>query len=187
MLQWSRDRSREIRRLAAMGAIGLAAVVAAGCGNITTPASSSTSSTSTSSSTTTGTTGTTTKTGTATKAGTTATNGTIIPVATLKAQYTAKGSATLSAGKALTMTVGDFYFKPNTLSVTKGTKVDIHVTNHSALPHTFTLPAWHVNVPLPTNKTTTVKFTAAHKGTFYFYCSYPGHVQGGMVGKITVH
>lgn len=176
MSEWSKQWSKGVRRLVAVGALGLATVVVAGCGNITTPASSSTSSTSAASSpATTGTTGTT---------GTTAA---IIPVATLKAHYTNKGSATLSAGKTLSMTVGDFYFKPNTLTVAKGTKVDIHVTNHSALPHTFTLPAWHVNVQLPTNKTTAVKFTAAHKGTFYFYCSYPGHVQGGMVGKIIVH
>ena len=181
MSEWSKKAPR--LRLAA-AVLGLAAVVAAGCGNITTPVSSSTSSTaSTSAPATTGTTGG--KGGGTT--GAAAGGGVVIPVATLKAHYTAKGSATLSAGKTLSMTVGDFYFRPNTLTVAKGTKVDIRVTNHSALPHTFTLPAWHVNVPLPTNKTTSVTFTAAHKGTFYFYCSYPGHVQGGMVGKITVH
>lgn len=84
------------------------------------------------------------------------------------------------------MQVTEFKFTPNTLDVTKGTPVTIHIQNTGALPHTFTLPAWGVNHVINPGTSATVHFTPSATGTYYWYCAEPGHAQLGMVGKIVV-
>ena len=102
------------------------------------------------------------------------------------AHYTAKGTATLAAGKPLDMTLGTMDFSPNTLTVAKGTAVTINIKNSSALGHNFSLDAFHVSQNIDAGGSATVTFTPDQAGTYYFYCNVPGHAQAGMVGKLTV-
>lgn len=105
------------------------------------------------------------------------------------AQYYHRRGApvTVSAGQALTISTGDFYFDPNTLTVlAPGTQITLRIRNYTPMRHTFTLPAAGVNAVLYHGLTTTVRFSAPAAGTYSFYCSEPGHAQQGMVGELVV-
>ena len=93
----------------------------------------------------------------------------------------------VGAGQAVTISTGDFYFDPNTLTVAApGTQVTLRIRNYTPMRHTFTLPVAGVNAVLHHGLTTTVRFAAPAAGTYYFYCSEPGHAQQGMVGELVV-
>jgi len=102
------------------------------------------------------------------------------------AYYRVNGTALLAGGSALAMTANDFMFTPDTLTVKSGTPVRLRVRNVSQDAHNFTSPALGVSVALPAGKTTSVAFTPTRPGVYWFWCSLPGHVQAGMVGKLTV-
>lgn len=64
-------------------------------------------------------------------------------------------------------------FTPDTITVNQGDTVVIHFYNtHDDTPHTFTLPAYNLNVNVPADQNKTFSFTAAQAGTFVFTCSY---------------
>lgn len=103
------------------------------------------------------------------------------------AYYKVNGTATVTAGKPLTVDMGDLWFKPNTITVAKGTPVTIDLVNTaSSTTHNFSLDAFKVNVTVNAGAKGTAKFTPTQAGTYYFYCNVPGHAQGGMVGKLIV-
>jgi len=159
----------------AAGAMVALAVLVAGCGGITTKSGGGTSSTSASS----------------TSSTSSSTGGNTAGLVSysqsqVASYYKANGSATVSAGQTVDITAGDLYFQPNTLTVTKGTKVTLSIKNAGAIEHTFTLPPFHINVVLQPGQSQTVSFTPTTSGTYYWYCAVPGHAQAGMVGKITV-
>lgn len=139
-------------------------VAVAGCGNITTPDTGSSVSNSTAAS----------------------TGGVVDTGAQYASHYTANGTATITAGQPLTITLGTMDFKPNTLTVAKGTAVTLKLVNSSALNHNFSLDPFHVSQNADAGQTVSVSFTPDQSGTFYFYCNVSGHAQAGMVGKITV-
>lgn len=164
-----------IKRLAAGATVAFTIGLAAGCGNITTPATSAPSAT-----------------GSATSSGVGSDSGTVATPAVDTGSkyanfYKPKGTpVTVTAGQAVTIDVGNLYFDPNTLTVTKGTKVTIDLNSSVTLPHNFTLDAFNINQNIGANAKTSVSFTPTTAGTYYFYCNVPGHAQAGMVGKLTV-
>lgn len=100
--------------------------------------------------------------------------------------YRPVGTAQLANEQPRIITAINFGFRPNTLLAPKGTHVVLDVTNASTIPHTFTLPAFGVNVDLPAGQTVTVQFNAKKSGVFYFSSTNPGDAEQGMVGKLTV-
>jgi|GEM_PF-2501479 len=177
-----------IRRLAAGMAVALTLGLVAGCGNITTPATSSTSSASGASATS----GAAAPASSASSAATSASSpATVYTTSQLAAAYQKVGvkgtPVTVTAGKTVSMQAKDLYFSPNTLTVAKGTKVTISLSNQTPLEHTFTLTAFHINQDLTASGgTATVSFTPTAAGTYYWYCAIPGHADSGMVGKVVV-
>ncbi len=82
---------------------------------------------------------------------------------------------------------GDFYFRPDALTVRPGTRAELAITNVSTEPHSFDLPALGVRLALPPGRTEAVAFAApARAGTYYFWCQSPGQADAGMVGRLTV-
>ncbi len=170
-----------------MAALVLAALVlAAGCGTprrIPMPNSSSTSGVSSTSSQGS-------SQGSSSTAGTTTTSSATQANGAQYAQYfTVKGTpVTVKVGVAVSMTANDFYFSPNALTVKMGTTVHLDIDNVASEPHNFNLPAFGVNtMNLPTGTTTKVTFTPNRAGTYYFWCSLPGHAEAGMVGRLIVN
>jgi len=75
-------------------------------------------------------------------------------------------------------------FTPTQITVNQGDTVTIHFFNtHSDTHHTFTLPAYNLNIDVGPNQNKTFTFTATQAGVFVFTCSY--HVPT-MRGQLTV-
>jgi plastocyanin len=106
---------------------------------------------------------------------------------------TSSSTTAPATGGASTLSVaanpeGQLSFEPTSLTAKAG-KVSIDFTNKSALGHNLTVEssAGAVVGATPTfegsSKTLEVTLKA---GSYKFYCSVPGHRQGGMEGTITV-
>ena len=72
------------------------------------------------------------------------------------------------------MTVMRSQFMPDTLHVTKGDKVILHLTNVEETPdatHGFAIPRYNINVSLDPGECATVEFIADAEGAFAMYCT----------------
>lgn len=72
------------------------------------------------------------------------------------------------------MSVVRSQFKPDTLHVTKGDKVILHLTNIEETPdatHGFAIPRYNINVSLDPGECVTVEFVADAEGAFAMYCT----------------
>lgn len=79
----------------------------------------------------------------------------------------------------------NYGFSPKTITVKQGETVKLNLVSEDS-PHTFTIDELSVNQQFTYGKDATVMFTASEKGTFQFYCSVPGHKEGGMIGTLIV-
>lgn len=77
------------------------------------------------------------------------------------------------------------WFSLKEISVNKGDLVRIKVTNTKGT-HDFTLDEYNIKKMTPLNEEIIIEFTADKAGEFEYYCSVPGHRQGGQVGKLIV-
>ena len=62
----------------------------------------------------------------------------------------------------------------------------IEVVNAGFSQHDFSVDEWGMNEPLSSEPITITIPEDAEPGDYEFYCSVPGHREGGMVGTITV-
>lgn len=83
----------------------------------------------------------------------------------------------------ISLTSGNLFFSPKTLTLTKGQPVRITIKNTGT--HTFTIDELGVNVSLR-GSSATVEFTPNLTGTFEYYCAVPGHRSAGMEGSLNV-
>ena len=107
-----------------------------------------------------------------------------------------------SAG-SINVNLTEFKFTPDTFSVTARSNVNISLTNSGSVQHTFVIMKagttakspfddsqksnifWTVSVD--PGKTVNTSFTApSDAGDYQVVCDLPGHLEGGMVGKLTV-
>jgi plastocyanin len=103
---------------------------------------------------------------------------------------TSSAASTAGAGSSLSVAAdsgGQLKFDKTALTAKAG-KVSIDFTNMSSIGHNLTVEGSAGDVgATPTfeggSKTLAVSLKA---GTYKFYCSVPGHRQGGMEGTITV-
>lgn len=88
--------------------------------------------------------------------------------------------------KTITIDAGSFYYKPNVITVKKGTKVKIVMTSKDMM-HDFNIDELKVKIPVTkAGNTATVEFTADKVGTFEYYCSVGQHRKNGQVGSLIV-
>jgi len=80
---------------------------------------------------------------------------------------------------------GNFYFKPNAISIAAAQAVTLEIRNVAQIPHNFSIDALNISVALPPGSTTPVTITAP-AGSYEFYCNLPGHKAAGMFGTLTV-
>ena len=95
------------------------------------------------------------------------------------------GTAVLSP-TPVAIQAGDFYFRPDALTIRRGKRAKLAITNVSSQVHTFELPALGVHRILPAGRTETVDLSPTRAGTYYFWCPLPGQADAGMVGRLTV-
>jgi plastocyanin len=67
-------------------------------------------------------------------------------------------------------------------------KLTVDSKNDASIPHDIAIEGNGVNVkgPVVQNGGTSKVSVTLKAGTYTFYCSVPGHREGGMVGKLTV-
>lgn len=77
------------------------------------------------------------------------------------------------------------WFSLKEITVKKGDLVRINVTNTKGM-HDLTLDEYGIKKALPLNEKVVVEFTADKAGDFIYYCSMPGHREGGQWGTLRV-
>jgi len=101
------------------------------------------------------------------------------------------GTATMNAGEVKEFSMTAYFddagkwFSLKEISVNKGDRVRIKVTNTKGT-HDFTLDEYGIKKTTPLNQETVIEFIADKAGEFVYYCSMPGHRQGGQFGKLVV-
>lgn len=83
----------------------------------------------------------------------------------------------------ITITSGNLFYRPDRLTLKQGEPVTLTFANTGF--HTFTVDELGLD-ELIEGSLATVEFTPTQAGTFEFYCTVPGHREGGMVGTLTV-
>lgn len=118
--------------------------------------------------------------------------GGVTPAARASATAAPSAAATASEtpvagakGETVSLEAGDFYFKPNAVTIAAATPVVFAIENVSQIPHNFSIDALKISVALPPGQTTRVTITAP-AGNYEFYCNLPGHKAAGMFGTLTV-
>jgi plastocyanin len=108
-----------------------------------------------------------------------------------------------SAKTSYRVTLTDFAYTPNELTVPAGQEITVDAANTGAVIHNFIIMNlgasagteytaeddanvyWKLEVPAGGSTTTT--FTApTETGEYEIVCSTPGHLQAGMIGKLIV-
>jgi uncharacterized cupredoxin-like copper-binding protein len=114
---------------------------------------------------------------------------------------TACGNSGPSTKISFTMT--DFAFTPNEFTVPAGEEITLHITHDGTVEHNFIIMKygmdagemfdaedevntyWKINVQ--PDETKTITFVAPEQpGMYQVICGMPGHLQSGMIGKLTV-
>jgi len=118
----------------------------------------------------------------------------LIKDSVIKTGNTAKGTANENANikefviESYTEIIdGKYYpkFSPNEITVNKGDKVRIKITNIKGT-HDFKIDEFGVYTETPLNQEMTVEFIADKSGSFEYYCTKPGHRQNGHWGTLKV-
>ncbi len=96
-------------------------------------------------------------------------------------------TSTAQETKTFTIEGGEFYYKPNKITVNKGDKVKIIFNNVGGF-HDLVIDEFSgARTPrIQGNQTSTIEFTADKTGSFAYYCSVGSHRQMGMEGTLIV-
>ena len=89
------------------------------------------------------------------------------------------------SSKATEVELGDFYFRPNSLTIKSGDKASFELENEGKLEHTLTIKDLNVDVTVGAGKKTTVTVQGSKTGTFDLVCRFHGQ-SNNMTGKATV-
>lgn len=98
--------------------------------------------------------------------------------------------------QAVTLTLGDYHFDPDSIEVQSGQPVALTLVNKDGItPHNFTLQDTAAGLDIDTSvsagSTSTIEFTLEKPGTYIFYCNkklpfMKSHRARGMEGTLTV-
>lgn len=93
-----------------------------------------------------------------------------------------------AAAQVLSVQATEWQFVPSTLTARAGDELAIDVTNGGTQLHTFTFPKLGVDTgPLRPGTTTELRFTAPTiAGSYEFICTFPDHLESGMIGALVV-
>jgi uncharacterized cupredoxin-like copper-binding protein len=113
------------------------------------------------------------------------------------------GSGSSSAPAAsISIEMTEFMFTPKEMTVFSGKETTLELKNSGAVEHDFTILKKGAAAKIPfdrekqaadilaefklgTGKSDTFKFSLPEPGEYEIICNIPGHVEAGMVGKLT--
>ena len=88
------------------------------------------------------------------------------------------------APAAMSVTIADFSYSPNAVTLRAGQPVSFNITNSGQFPHTFTIDGVADSQSMAAGLSRSLPATFAQPGTFTFYCTVHGRAR--MSGTITV-
>lgn len=99
---------------------------------------------------------------------------------------TSSGTPTAATTKNFTIEGGNYFFKPNSITVNKGDTVKITLKNSEGM-HDLKIDAFNVGTKkLSSTQEETITFVADKAGSFEYYCSIGDHRNMGMKGTLIV-
>ncbi len=124
----------------------------------------------------------------------------VIAISLLLASCGAEGN---KASTKIDVTLSDFQFQPNSFTVPAGKEITVNASNSGGVVHSFVImkqgqsagnefnqedqPNVYWSVEVPSGGSISKTFTAPQDpGEYEIVCHVPGHIQAGMVGKLTV-
>lgn len=84
------------------------------------------------------------------------------------------------------VTATEFAFSPDELTMTVGEPINLSVNNVGGLPHDLVILDLGVRLAVGPAGQTTTGVEVGEAGSYQFVCSYPGHVDAGTTGLLTV-
>ena len=111
----------------------------------------------------------------------------LLVVGTAAGVFTARGGASTTAKKAVTVkvTASEFKFALSKRSVPVGSVVLFKVTNKGKISHDFKIAGKKTKL-LGKNKSDSITVTLKKGKKYTYVCTVPGHAAAGMKGKLTV-
>jgi len=98
--------------------------------------------------------------------------------------------------RSIPVTIGDYRFSPDTITVSPGETIQLQLTNSDSLtPHNFTLQdeaaGLEVDIDISAGSTESVNITPLAAGTYEFHCNkklpfMKSHRERGMEGTLVV-
>ena len=79
----------------------------------------------------------------------------------------------------------NFHFAPDRIAVRKGEEIALALTSKDG-PHDFAVDGLGLVADVSGGETTTQRLRIDEPGTYTFYCTIPGHRDGGMEGTLVV-
>jgi uncharacterized cupredoxin-like copper-binding protein len=102
---------------------------------------------------------------------------------------------------AINITMTDYKYEPADVRVAAGQEITLTLKNMGAVEHEWVIMKVAATVPwgdadepnvyweheVGAGQSETVKFTAPSAGEYQIVCGQPGHIEEGMVGKLTAY
>lgn len=96
-------------------------------------------------------------------------------------------SSSSSDVQRIEVVLSDFKFEPATITVQRGTPVEIVMRNSGTVVHDFHVDDLSVSSDrVQAGQSATLQFTPNRAGEFKIVCHEPGHEAAGMVGTLIV-
>jgi cytochrome c oxidase subunit 2 len=107
--------------------------------------------------------------------------------ATIMENSSASAKADTSDARIIDMTVTDWSFAPNAITVKKGQKVTIRLKGIEG-EHSFAIPELNINVAIEEGQTKDIVIPTDNTGTFTFRCMIPcGPGHKDMTGQLIIN
>jgi uncharacterized cupredoxin-like copper-binding protein len=99
---------------------------------------------------------------------------------------TSSTTQVVEGARQVDIEAGELWFDPTTVEVTAGEPVNLRLVNTGEAFHDLTVPAADVVLAAEAGDQAVGLVEFSEAGRYEFYCSVPGHAQGGMRGTIVV-
>jgi uncharacterized cupredoxin-like copper-binding protein len=95
------------------------------------------------------------------------------------------GGAPTANARTVEVEASNFHFAPDRIDVGKGEEIALALTSEDG-PHDFAVDGLGLVADVGGGETTTQRLRIDEAGTYTFYCTIPGHRDGGMEGSLVV-
>ncbi|MEX2619331.1 MAG: plastocyanin/azurin family copper-binding protein [Egibacteraceae bacterium] len=99
---------------------------------------------------------------------------------------TSSTTQVVDGAREVDVEAGELWFDPATIQVTAGEPVNLRLVNTGEAFHDLTVPGADVVLAAEAGEQASGAGEFTELGRYEFYCSVPGHAQGGMRGTIEV-